>query len=654
MAPNTRTAKALGAMRDLGIPEEKTKPVLQRLLKLYKRKWEFIEGENYRALVDLIFDEDEAQVKEYEADEPESPLKRLCIEYKDNYSLSPGENHTHWTRSKGKQALQIQEPSKECQKGYRSNVKGKRKGKTTLTVETGLAEYEEITDDMVQMILPVSVIYPDLSDREAPSREENTVRGGAVCPEPVNVGDVKNHEDKVLNEKAANLVDDPCTDLEIAASSSGEVKIYLSCNSAMGRSDFHMPSFDAVLKMVEDKLLRSYNIVDPSFSLKNIMSDMCDCFLEQGTESDNYVVEAFGLSKHSDTVGENKENGSENYKSNHQKDNMSSPHDYDIAKGHERAVITLVNEVNNECPPSFSYIPQNIVFKRANVSFSLPRHGDDKTACSGNCLSASVPCACGPGGHCAYTIEGLVKEDFLNECISMNRDPQKNCPQCYCKECPLERFKNEKILEPCKGHSIREFIKECWRKCGCSKKCGNQVVQRGITINLQVFMTPESRGWGLRTLQDLPKGAFVCEYVGEILTNEEFYKRVSARANSEEAHAYHVLLDADWSCAAKRILKDEKALCLDSSRYGNISRFINHRCFDPSLVGIPVEVETPNHTYYHLAFFTTREVKAFEELTWDYGIDFDDHEDPTIKAFKCECGSKYCRNIRRKRSKLFL
>ncbi|XP_047320867.1 probable inactive histone-lysine N-methyltransferase SUVR2 [Impatiens glandulifera] len=480
-------------------------------------------------------------------------------------------------------------------------------------------------------------------------------RRGAACPESVIIDAVKIHEDGKQNEKAANLVDDPCTDVEIAASSSGEVKIYLSCNSAIRRSDFHMPSFDAVLKMVEDKLLTSYNIVDQSFSLKNVMRDMCNCFLEQGTKSENYVVEAFGLSKHTGNIAANEENVSESYKSIHQKDNLSSHHDYDVAKGHERAVITLVNEVNDECLPLFSYIPQNMVFKRANVGFSLSRLGDDKSgaSCSGNCLSASVPCACGPGGHCAYTIDGLVKEDFLNECISMNRDPQKNCPQCYCKECPLERFKNEKILEPCKGHSIREFIKECWRKCGCSKKCGNQVVQRGITINLQVFMTPEGRGWGLRTLQDLPKGAFVCEYVGEILTNEEFYKRASARANSEEAHAYHVLLDADWSCAEKRILKDEKALCLDSSRYGNISRFINHRCFDPSLVGIPVEVETPNHTYYHLAFFTTREVKAFEELTRDYGIDFDDHEDPTVKAFKCECGSKYCRNIRRKRSKLF-
>lgn len=34
----------------------------------------------------------------------------------------------------------------------------------------------------------------------------------------------------------------------------------------------------------------------------------------------------------------------------------------------------------------------------------------------------------------------------------------------------------------------------------------------------------------------------------------------------------------------------------------------------------------------------------------DYGIDFDDHDHP-VKAFKCRCGSKYCRNIKRASSK---
>ncbi|KDO53061.1 hypothetical protein CISIN_1g037821mg [Citrus sinensis] len=159
---------------------------------------------------------------------------------------------------------------------------------------------------------------------------------------------------------------------------------------------------------------------------------------------------------------------------------------------------------------------------------------------------------------------------------------------------------------------------------------------------LQVFLTDRHKGWGLRTLQDLPKGSFVCEYVGEILTNTELYER-NMQSSGSERHTYPVTLDADWG--SERILRDEEALCLDATFCGNVARFINHRCFDANLIDIPVEIETPDRHYYHLAFFTTRDVSASEELTWDYGIDFSDHDHP-IKAFHCCCGSEFCRDVK--------
>ncbi|XP_047320866.1 uncharacterized protein LOC124924928 [Impatiens glandulifera] len=100
MAPNARTAKALGAMKDLGIPEEKTMLVLKRLLKIYKRKWEFIEEENYRTLADVIFNEEDEE-QEFEADERQ--VKKLCIHQSNSSNLSRSEKHIYWTRSRGKQ-----------------------------------------------------------------------------------------------------------------------------------------------------------------------------------------------------------------------------------------------------------------------------------------------------------------------------------------------------------------------------------------------------------------------------------------------------------------------------------------------------------------------------------------------------------------------
>ncbi|KAF4358439.1 hypothetical protein F8388_018303 [Cannabis sativa] len=46
-------------LKRLGIEEGKVKRVLKKLFKLYDKNWELIEEENYRALADAIFEEDD-------------------------------------------------------------------------------------------------------------------------------------------------------------------------------------------------------------------------------------------------------------------------------------------------------------------------------------------------------------------------------------------------------------------------------------------------------------------------------------------------------------------------------------------------------------------------------------------------------------------
>jgi hypothetical protein len=83
-------------------------------------------------------------------------------------------------------------------------------------------------------------------------------------------------------------------------------------------------------------------------------------------------------------------------------------------------------------------------------------------------------------------------------------------------------------------------------------------------------------------VEDLPKGAFVCEYVGEILTSAELHERAIENARNGK-HMHQVLLDAGWGSGVSRddegsgVLRDEEALSLDGSFYGNVGRFINHR-----------------------------------------------------------------------------
>lgn len=66
---------------------------------------------------------------------------------------------------------------------------------------------------------------------------------------------------------------------------------------------------------------------------------------------------------------------------------------------------------------------------------------------------------------------------------------------------------------------------ECNPACSCSiVTCQNRVVQHGISCRFQLFRT-RTRGWGVRTLLPIPKGTYVCEYIGEIITDSEAERR---------------------------------------------------------------------------------------------------------------------------------
>ncbi|KAL8048251.1 hypothetical protein ABFX02_07G052600 [Erythranthe guttata] len=508
----------------------------------------------------------------------------------------------------------------------------------------------------------------------------------------------ENHQEESTNnekielEKSENGVLDSMN-LDIASSSKGEVKISLTISSSL-KSGLHIPSLAALFEQVEEHCLESYKIPRTDFSMSKLMTEVCESFLIAGTTSkynEDVRTETVSageidnqLSLHSNSAVSNdpikiiqipKFVGSIGLDLSRCKIYLSETErsifelstktmflqnhfTSDITNGQESNEISLINEVNEDQCPKFNYISKNVIYQNANVRFSLANISEQNCCsnCFGDCLSLQMPCNCAgkSDSEFAYTPGGVLKESFLDNFVLGNDFVQKH-NLFYCQDCPLERPNDTKLSVPCNGHITRKFIKECWIKCRCSFKCGNRVVQRGITAKLQVFMTAERKGWGVRTLEEIPKGAFVCEYVGEVVTTKEQFGR-DVRKNSGDLQTYSVLLDAGWSC--KGILKDEDALCLDATVYGNVARFINHRCFDANLVDIPVEVETPDHHYYRLAFFTKRKVNALEELTWvscshfircfiyDYGFDFNDND------FECRCGSKLCRDRKTSKRKL--
>lgn len=262
-------------------------------------------------------------------------------------------------------------------------------------------------------------------------------------------------------------------------------------------------------------------------------------------------------------------------------------------------IITVVNDVDNEGPPeNFEYINNNIYGKNVPA----PSFKDIKKSCKckGSChkLLKSCKCMVLNNGIFPYSESGLVKMP----------------PEIPIYECNLY--------------------------CGCPSSCLNRVVQNGRRIDLQVFKTI-NKGWGVRALKSIPKGTFVTEYLGEIITDAE----ADDRAKSCDGDGLNYLFDLDGKLL-------ESLYTIDGRYKGNVSHFFNHSC-DPNLSVYTVFTDNQNDGLHRLAFFATKDIKALEELCINYYGSDDvvnqhsnsDKEDPSheVNYTTCYCGSSKCR-----------
>ncbi|XP_058810065.1 histone-lysine N-methyltransferase SUV39H2-like isoform X2 [Phymastichus coffea] len=191
-------------------------------------------------------------------------------------------------------------------------------------------------------------------------------------------------------------------------------------------------------------------------------------------------------------------------------------------------------------------------------------------------------------------------------------------------------------------------IYECNKRCTCSEKCPNRVVQRGSQMKLCVFRTNNGRGWGVKTSRIIKKGTFVIQYVGEVITNEE----AERRGKKYDAAGRTYLFDLDYNET-----EEQCPYTVDAAIYGNVSHFINHSC-DPNLAVYAVWINCLDPNLPKLALFATRDIKQNEEITFDYtcqtnkddpfrcriGLKGKSSNENTIDGrIRCKCGANNCR-----------
>ncbi|CEI68465.1 unnamed protein product [Fusarium venenatum] len=159
---------------------------------------------------------------------------------------------------------------------------------------------------------------------------------------------------------------------------------------------------------------------------------------------------------------------------------------------------------------------------------------------------------------------------------------------------------------------------ECSAEGGnCAGGCQNQRFQRKQYANVSVIKT-EKKGFGLRADSDLQPNDFVFEYIGEVINEPTFRRRMIQYDEEGIKHFYFMSLN--------------KSEFVDATKKGNYGRFCNHSCnpncyVDKWVVGDKLR----------MGIFTSRKIQSGEELVFNYNVDrYGADPQP------CYCGEPNC------------
>ncbi|XP_074309121.1 histone-lysine N-methyltransferase SUVR5-like isoform X2 [Silene latifolia] len=177
------------------------------------------------------------------------------------------------------------------------------------------------------------------------------------------------------------------------------------------------------------------------------------------------------------------------------------------------------------------------------------------------------------------------------------------------------------------------LVYECNNSCKCDKSCPNRVVQNGLRANLEIFRTVK-KGWAVRASGKILRGTFVCELIGEVLSLVEANRR---RERYRKESCDYIFDTGAHMKNMSMLLGEQSEYVIDATRYGNISRFINHSC-SPNLEAHMVLVESMDFQLAHIGLYAKQDIEAGEELSYDYGYNLQPEE-----GHPCLCEAANCR-----------
>lgn len=208
------------------------------------------------------------------------------------------------------------------------------------------------------------------------------------------------------------------------------------------------------------------------------------------------------------------------------------------------------------------------------------------------CAIKFTGCGCHSSGR---TCLQRQKEGKPCICVQLNRE----CDPVLCKGCGARER-----ADPENAHDEQLH----------STGCQNVPLQRGLSKAVIVGKSQlEGCGYGLFTAEDIAQEEFVIEYTGELITHDEGVRREARRGD---------VFDESSTASYLFTLLDQEGIWVDAAIYGNLSRYINHASeYDRKGCNITPKIMYVNHEF-RIKFSALRDIKAGEELFFDYGENF--------------------------------
>ncbi|XP_022760402.1 histone-lysine N-methyltransferase family member SUVH9-like [Durio zibethinus] len=251
----------------------------------------------------------------------------------------------------------------------------------------------------------------------------------------------------------------------------------------------------------------------------------------------------------------------------------------DISMKKEKVPVFLYNDIDSDHDPMYYDYLVNTVFPP--YAFSQVSNGTGCDCVSG-CMEGCF-CAMKNGGDFAYDHNGLLLRG-------------------------------------------KPVIFECGNFCQCPPTCRNRVSQHGLRNRLEIFRSRET-GWGVRSLDLIQAGAFICEYTGVVLTREQ----AQVFTMNGDTLIYPSRFSerwAEWGDLSKIFAEyvhptypsvPPLDFAMDVSRMRNVACYMSHSS-SPNVLVQYVLYDHNNLMFPHLMLFAMENIPPMRELSIDYGV----------------------------------